>query len=109
VTPPLSQIPLLVRDGGLIPLIGDRQWAPSRDEVLALEVRHYGEKPGATLLYDDDGETFDYERGEHSWTRLEVARDALGQWRGTLRPDVNGKGWRYRDVTWRFMTAPRNP
>ena len=109
VTPPLSQIPLLVRDGGLVSLIGDRQWAPSRDEVLALEVRHYGLKPGATLLYDDDGETFDYERGERSWTRLEVGRDALGQWRGTLRPDPNGKGWRYGDVTWRFMTAPRSP
>ena len=105
-TPPLAQIPLFVRDGGLVPLIGDRQWAPARDELLALEVRHYGEQPGATLLYDDDGETYDYERGELSWTRLEVARDASGQWHGTLRPDVNGKPWRYHDVTWRFMTAP---
>jgi alpha-D-xyloside xylohydrolase len=77
-----------------------------RDEVLALEVRHYGEKPGTIDLYDDDGETFDYERGERSWTRLEAARDALGEWRGTVSPDANGKGWRYRDVTWRFMTAP---
>jgi alpha-D-xyloside xylohydrolase len=105
-TPPLSQIPLFVRDGGLVPLVGERQWAPGPDDVLPLEVRHYGLRPGKIDLYDDDGETFDYERGELSWTRLEVARDAGGRWRGTVSPDPSGKRWRYRDVTWRFMTAP---
>jgi alpha-glucosidase (family GH31 glycosyl hydrolase) len=83
LTPPLSQIPLLVRDGSLVPLVGERQWAPGPDEVLPLEVRHYGLRPAVMDLYDDDGETFDYERGEHSWTRLEVARDGAGRWRGT--------------------------
>jgi alpha-D-xyloside xylohydrolase len=106
VTPPLSQIPLFVRDGGLVPLVGERQWTPSPDEVLPLEVRHYGVRPGAIDLYDDDGETFDYERGDLSWTRLEVDRDAEGRWRGSVSPDPSGKPWRYRDVTWRFMTAP---
>jgi len=106
VTPPLSQIPLFVRDGGLVPLTAERQWAPGPDEVLPLEIRHYGLRPATMELYDDDGETFDYERGEHSWTRLVVARDGEGRWRGTVRPDPNGKAWRYRDVTWRFMTPP---
>ena len=32
----------------LVPLVGERQWAPGPDEVLALEVRHYGERPGTT-------------------------------------------------------------
>jgi alpha-D-xyloside xylohydrolase len=106
VTPPLAQIPLFVRDGGLVPLVAEREWAPGPDEVLALEVRHYGAKPGALELYDDDGETFDYERGEHSWTRLAVDRDRRGSWKGTISEDARGKPWRYRDVTWRFMTAP---
>jgi alpha-D-xyloside xylohydrolase len=74
--------------------------------VLALEVRHYGERPGTFELYDDDGETFDYERGERSWTGLGVERDQRGAWRGTVTPDPSGRPWRYRDVTWRFMTAP---
>jgi alpha-glucosidase (family GH31 glycosyl hydrolase) len=104
VTPPLSQIPLFVRDGGLVPLIPERQWAPGRDEVLPLEVRHYGERPGRLALYDDDGETFDYERGEYSWTILNVSRDGRGTWQGSVTPDARGRRWRYSDVTWAFMT-----
>jgi alpha-glucosidase (family GH31 glycosyl hydrolase) len=104
VTPPQSQTPLFVKDGALVPLIPERQWAPGSEEVLPLEVRHYGELPGALALYDDDGETFDYERGEYSWTVLRVTRDARGAWQGTVTPDARGKRWRYSDVTWKFMT-----
>ena len=104
VAPPVSRIPLFVRDGGLIPMIGERQFAPARDEVLALDVRHYGTSPGEAMLYDDDGETFDYERGNHTWTRLSVQRDAAGQWQGSVTPDSNGQRWRYSDVRWTEMT-----
>jgi alpha-glucosidase (family GH31 glycosyl hydrolase) len=104
VSPPLSRIPLFVRDGGLVPLIGERQWAPGRDEVLPLEVRHYGGRAGEMWLYDDDGETFDYERGEYTWTRLRVARDASGALRGEVTPGPGGKRWRYSEVRWTFMT-----
>jgi alpha-D-xyloside xylohydrolase len=106
VTPPLSRIPVFVKDGGLVPMIGERQWAPGPDEVVPLEVRHYGEKPGSAAVYDDDGETFDYEKGERSWTRLEAARGADGAWKGTVVADPDGTRWRYSEVTWRFMTAP---
>ena len=104
VTPALSRIPLFVKDGGLIPFIPERQWAPGRDEVLPLEVRHYGRLPGRLALYDDDGESFDYERGEYSWTLLNVARGAGGRWQGQVTPDPRGKRWRYSEVTWTFMT-----
>jgi len=105
VTPPLSRIPVFVKDGGLVPMTGERQWAPGPEEVLPLEVRHYGDKPGTAAVYDDDGETYDYENGERSWTRLEVTRDAGGAWKGTVTPDPGGKRWRYSEVKWTFMTA----
>jgi len=105
VSPPLAQIPLFVRDGGLIPLTGDRQWAPGRDETVPLEVRHYGEQPGELSLYDDDGETFDYERGDCSWTKLRVTKDAAGAWHGEVAPEKGERPWRYSTVTWRFMTT----
>jgi alpha-D-xyloside xylohydrolase len=103
-TPSLSQIPLVVKDGALVPMIGDRQFAPGAEEALPLEVRHYGDQPGTLRLYDDDGETFDYELGERTWTRVEAAKDASGAWKGTVTLDSNGKRWRYSGVTWRFMT-----
>jgi alpha-glucosidase (family GH31 glycosyl hydrolase) len=103
ITPALSETPVFVKDGALIPMIGDRLFAPAPDETLPLDVRHYGEKPGTFLVYDDDGETFDYERGERTWTRLSVERDASGAWKGAVTPDPNGRRWRYADVTWTFM------
>ena len=104
VTPPLSQMPVFVRDGALIPMLGEaRQWAPAAGETVALAVRHYGEAPGRLALYDDDGETFGYENGDYSWTELTVSKDASGHFTGTITPDRNGKKWSYGDVKWTFM------
>ena len=44
--------------------------AAAANLTVALEVRHYGEAPGKLALYDDDGETFGYEKGEYSWMQL---------------------------------------
>ncbi|HVS54071.1 MAG TPA: TIM-barrel domain-containing protein [Opitutaceae bacterium] len=103
VTPPLAQIPLFVKDGALIPLIPERSWAPTSDETVPLEIRHYGESAGEWSLYDDDGETFDYERGAFSWTKLRATKDATGAWRGEATPARGAPAWHYATVTWRFM------
>jgi alpha-glucosidase (family GH31 glycosyl hydrolase) len=106
VEPGLATMPVFVRDGALIPMIAARPHAPAAGETVAIEVRHYGEAPGKLKLYDDDGETFDFEKGAFTWTGLDVAKDASGQWRGTVTPDSSGRKWSYGDVTWTFMTAP---
>jgi alpha-glucosidase (family GH31 glycosyl hydrolase) len=107
VTPSLSEMPVFVRDGALIPLLAaNRQWVPAANETVALEIRHYGESPGKLALYDDDGETFDYEKGEFSWTQLTATKDTTGAWGGTVTPDPNGRKWHYSDLKWTFMGAP---
>ena len=71
VTPALGEIPLFVKDGEPGP--DDRRppvGARRATRCSPLEVRHYGEQPGKLALYDDDGETFDYERGDARWTQL---------------------------------------
>jgi alpha-D-xyloside xylohydrolase len=97
-------MPVFVKNGGLVPMIGDRQFVPGPDEVVPLEIRHYGDQPGTAAIYDDDGETFDFERGEHTWTRLSASRGPDGRWRGSVTPDPNGRRWRYSTVSWRFMS-----
>ena len=104
VTPSLNEIPLFVKDGGLIPMIPERLFAPESTEMLPLEVRHYGTAPGATAVYDDDGETFDYERGARSWTQLRMDRASGGQWTGRVIADPSGQQWRYASVAWVQMT-----
>ena len=68
VKPGLDKIPVYVKDGGIIPL-----W-PKLTKVDAekhpIEIRYYGAKPSIYELYDDDGETYDYEKGEYLRTQL---------------------------------------
>ena len=82
-----------------------RSTPPHPDEILPLEIRYYGTAQTSEYrLYDDDGLTFDHEKGEYTWTTLTVKKGADGKYTGTVTPDKNGKQWRYKNVTWVFMT-----
>jgi alpha-D-xyloside xylohydrolase len=103
VKPGLDRIPLFVCDGGLIPMIVARNRMPVPGEKVALEVRHYGQKEGRFLLYDDDGVTFDYEQGLFSWSELLVKKSDQG-WRGELKIGNSNAFNYHQEVTWQFMT-----
>ena len=103
VEPGLDKIPVYVKDGGIIPLMPARMHAPKAGEKVDLEIRHYGEKPGSFLLYDDDGETFNYEKGEYSFREIKV-EGTKGQFKGTISAPVNGKPNTVGNITWTYMT-----
>jgi alpha-glucosidase/alpha-D-xyloside xylohydrolase len=71
----LETMPLHVRSGAIIPMGPIKQWVDQAvDEPLTLVL--YPGADGVFTLYEDDGTTFDYRKGE--WMGLEVAwRDAL--------------------------------
>jgi len=100
VTPGLSKIPLFVRDGGIIPLIPACLHVPRSNETVPLEIRHYGKSDGSFILYDDDGETFDYETGEYSLTELTVTN-----LNGKMKR-LSGTIFNYKAANWVFMTQP---
>jgi alpha-glucosidase (family GH31 glycosyl hydrolase) len=103
----LEHIPLFVRDGGIIPLLPARLYAPKAGEVVPLEVWHFGTALSTFRLYDDDGETFAYEKGAFSWTTLRAARDASGNWQGVVERDTRPDApLAYNQITWRFRTVP---
>lgn len=97
ITPALDKIPLFVREGALIPTIAPQMRAGQLAKGTKLIVRHYGAAPGKALLYDDDGETFDYETGRFAWYEI-ASEDGLtgnmtkreGEWPGS-----------YGEVVWR--------
>lgn len=105
VSPQLDKIPLFVKDGGIIPMVSPRRQAPRADEILPLQVRHYGTASGSFQLYDDDGRTFDYEKGAYSFTKLSVVKDNTGQLTGETLKVTEGKPFGYsKQVQWVFMT-----
>ena len=105
-TPGLDKIPVYVKDGGIIPMMQPRLQAPKSNEQVDLEIRFYGEQAGKYSLYDDDGETFNYEKGEFSWREIKVEKDKNGKWKGTISPAVKGKPNTVGKVAWKFMTDP---
>ncbi|HVU55982.1 MAG TPA: TIM-barrel domain-containing protein [Puia sp.] len=104
VEPGLEKIPLFVRDGGIIPMIGARRQAPGPSEMEPLIVRHYGSAPGSFVLYDDDGVSYDYEKGRYSMTTLSVARDKKGRLQGSQPTPSANKPYHYTSISWQFMT-----
>jgi alpha-D-xyloside xylohydrolase len=103
VTPGLDKIPVYVKDGGIIPMMPAMLHAPKAGAVVDLEVRYYGEKPGTYKLYDDDGETFNYEKGAYSWRTITVSKEG-GQLKGNITAPVAGKPNTIGKVTFKMMT-----
>jgi alpha-D-xyloside xylohydrolase len=61
---PLSQIPLYVRAGSIVPMGPMIQYAT--ESVDPLEIRIYKGQDGSFTLYEDEGDTYDYENGKYS-------------------------------------------
>lgn len=103
VTPGLDKIPLFVKDGGIIPMIPAKLHAPKNGEILPLEIKHYGTAEGKFMLYDDDGESFNYEKGEYSWTELKAAKTDDGKLKGEMNR-LDDNIFNYSKAEWFFMT-----
>jgi alpha-glucosidase (family GH31 glycosyl hydrolase) len=102
VTPGLDKIPVYVKDGAVIPMMPAMLHAPSKNEKVNLEIRYYGEKQGHYLLYDDDGETFDYEKGAYSFREINIV-SKNGILKGTLSAPEKGKPNTIGKVTFKKM------
>lgn len=94
----LDEIPLYVRGGSIIPFAA---YAPNvrAMDVPEIEMRIYGNGPATGRLYWDDGETFNYERGEYRWFRLtadpESESNALEVGEGSLSIALDSVIWYY--------------
>ena len=99
VEPGLDKIPVFVKDGGIIPMYEPMTTLP--EDPVPVSVRHYGVKASSFDLYDDDGRTYDYEKGEFTWIRL-VADPAVASGKATVLDD--GTIWSFNDYEFKFMT-----
>ena len=87
----LDHIPVFVKDGGIVPMMPALLHAPASGQKFDLEIRFYGKTAGNYNLYDDDGETFDYEKGVFSWRKITVSTNKKGILAGTVSKAEKGK------------------
>jgi alpha-glucosidase (family GH31 glycosyl hydrolase) len=105
VSADIASVPIVVREGAIVPLFPALPHVPRPGQAVPLEVRHGGRRAGCFLLDDDDGETLAFEREAYRWLRLAVEVDAAGRRTGSAAPGAAepGPGLAYRPIDWRIL------
>jgi alpha-glucosidase len=97
VDAPLERIPLMVRDGGMIPLGGLMRYVGERaDDWREIHV-FVADENAEIILYDDDGETFAYQTGEYSRLKISL-RLENDTWQATLEHLHNAYPIAYKNI-----------
>ncbi|MBI9060703.1 MAG: DUF5110 domain-containing protein [Marinilabiliaceae bacterium] len=99
IEPDINKIPLFVKDGGIIPMIEKVRNSHEWQMTKTLEVRIYGTRTGSFKLYDDDGKSYNYEKGEYSVKEFKVQN---GQ--ASVIDITSDKNWGYAAPKWKFMS-----
>lgn len=89
-----GDVPLFVKASALLPVAEPVQHV-SRDTVFDLTVQVYGDSPAPFVLFEDDGETFAYERGQGNRVTL-----AWTGGKGTVAREGSYQEERYRIQGW---------
>jgi len=92
----LERIPVFVRDGSLLPLARSLEFI-KQDVCFEITVYIFGEKPAEFILFEDDGETYNFERGIYNLVKL-VWDPKEG---GKINRDGSYSGIRYKIIEWK--------
>jgi alpha-D-xyloside xylohydrolase len=88
ISPDLATTPIYVREGALIPTLGQGAQNSSYSGNAELEIRQYGPGLGHGLLYDDDGESLDYEKDDFGWFSLDSVGNNVAPKRSSGNRDL---------------------
>jgi alpha-D-xyloside xylohydrolase len=102
VKPGLDIIPVFVKDGGIIPMMPIE--SQIKDSKSPVEIRFYGNKESEYQLYDDDGVSYNYEKGAFTRIQLRVAKDKKGNLKGSVNLPEGSPLYSFSTFTWKFMT-----
>lgn len=93
----ITKIPLFVKAGSIIPVTKPMNYV-DEDLNVPIELRVYTGADCEFMLYDDDGNTYNYEKGEYSLVRI-TWNDSAGE----LKYEEVNKG--ARDIIGRLKTV----
>src|SRR6202012_5694915 len=69
---PLEFMPVYVRAGSIVPLGPDQEWSTEKPED-PIELRVYPGADGDFTIYEDENDTYDYEKGAYATIPLHWA------------------------------------
>jgi alpha-D-xyloside xylohydrolase len=89
----LEIIPVFIKDGSILPLAEPVEFI-TKDTCFDITVKVYGDNLEGIKLYEDDGETFDFENGDYNTIEISYTNDKFqveksGNYKGT-RYKING-------------------
>jgi alpha-D-xyloside xylohydrolase len=79
VTCDKNNIPLFVKQGAVIPMLSTSINNTKEAIGHSLEVRIYGSENGYFDVYEDDGVSFNYQKGEYGIRRISVSQDEVSE------------------------------
>ena len=97
-----GRVPLFVKDNSIVPVAKPVEHVAD-DTVFAITARVYGDKPVSFALFEDDGVSFDYEKGEFNKVILSWQNG-----KGNVERAGSFPRHRYQIVAWDKI-ARRNP
>jgi alpha-D-xyloside xylohydrolase len=94
---PMDQLPLFARAGSIIPLAKPLNYI-ANDAVFNITCKVFGNKPSSFALWEDDGTSFEFEKGNFNQINLSVEGG-----KGTVKKDGKYDGKRYVVNEWNFV------
>jgi len=102
-----KDIPLFVRSGSIVATQPLEQYVGQRSvEEITLDI-FPGESPAAFAVYDDDGESYDYEKGSYLRQQIEAWRDGK-KIQVTIEPVTGNYASPLREYLLRIHSAARS-
>jgi alpha-glucosidase (family GH31 glycosyl hydrolase) len=90
VQAPVDFIPLFVKNGSIIPLAPAGLAYSDQKPLDHLTLAVYGPDPASFRLYEDDGTSLGYKKGQFAWTPMSFKPSGSGQWEMEIGP-TDGK------------------
>jgi len=73
--------PLFVKEGAVIPMLGKSVNRTKDAYGAPLEIRHYGTQDGSSFVFEDDGDSYNYEKGQYVRRHFKVKKNSSGQFK----------------------------
>ena len=86
---PLDRIPIFVRAGSIVPLGPAMEWSAEK-AADPIELRVYGGADGDFTLYEDENDSYRYEKGVHAEIPMHWDNEQLALTIGTRRGEFPG-------------------